>query len=234
MALGDKTLGVIFFFLVLSFIFPVSTYALTYDYGSIDTEIESGEAFLEQGILITESATFNYTVTDGYSHQYTFNGSDCKLYYFPASDLFEAWCPTWPMGWLFSVRVDFTDNNGNNEGQQLTDAEIIGDYDPNLNYSRYSIDQGGENEMEMFLFRWNITATITENLNADNSTVTCGMILGNLPSSYIGFAQWYFSFIIGTGTFGMPQFFIWIFQILFLMGLVCAILLIREFIPFLP
>ncbi|MEX2738071.1 MAG: hypothetical protein Q6356_003265 [Candidatus Wukongarchaeota archaeon] len=223
------------FFLCLALLLPICVYALTFNYGGIDSDVVNAQALLEQGILLSDSISRDVEENNTYVY-YSFNESDFRSYWTGGYTYFEG--PNWILGWYLPNYL--TCHNVGPTRYNIANADIIGNYSATYNMSVFHVYDGYLNpdrpvEVATAIFTvpsgWD---NISHCVNNGNVTLTLGVGFSQQNRDLFGFGLWFWNFVTGRYTYGMPVIFVWIVDALILCGVLSAILLVKEFIPLLP
>lgn len=226
MALGPVMTRMMFFFMTFAIVFPVFAYALTRNYDIIGSDFLEASDLLEAGIIAQDLVTHNVSHTTTWVY-FAFNDSDYRVYwYYPDNGTLIFQVPLWPLGWWAAATI-----------QPKYDMNWApANFSTTYNWTRFTIDDGGLNEAEVLLTVYPEYDNMTQCITEGNVTLSIAQTINENVANVnlLTFGIWFFEFITGHNTYGMPTVFIWMIAIIEIIGVMCAILLIKEFIPLLP
>jgi hypothetical protein len=221
-ALGDATVKLLVFFLVFSILFPVIGYALTFDSSSISTGGLDPDALMSAGIIITDAVTHNVTRAAGWT-TFALNSSSYRVQW--EGDEFTFQIPHPWLGWSWPTTIAPNPYLG---------VWAIGNFSDDYNWTNFQLDPSGGASAECFFTIYPGWTTMLDSMADGNVTVTIGKSFTPQAADLWSFGGWFLGLILGTQTFGLPAFFVWMIRVLTVIGILCAVLLAREFIPGLP
>jgi len=228
MALSNKSVSLLIFFVVFSAVFPVAGFALTFSAGTPDISGVSEEALMQAGIILTDVATENVTDDEAWVY-FALNDSDYRVRWMdpgtPNERYFEWQVPHGILGWSWPTTIDPSPY-----GVLL----VISNWDNDYNWTRATLDSGGASEAECFFTIYPGYDNITQCMDEGNVTMTIGRSYEPAAADLWTFTSWFFGMVTGIETYNMPAFFVWLIRVITLIGLLSFVLLAREFIPTLP
>lgn len=234
--LGERTIALLSFFMIFAVLFPASVYALAFSsppsssLGALDPE-----ALQAAGISLSDAKSYNMSDSIRatiYNYYEEFHMNDSSKY-----------AVTWIGG-------GGPDGNGSLHFKTTVILPVIWitippvpyyvdwmkygqNWSSTYNWTRFTIDEGGAKEATCFLtppldYSGDYEAALADG----NMTVTIGKSFEQGEPDFWGFAGWWFGFVTGIDTHGLPDFLAWIFQLITILGFLSAVLLLRSFLPF--
>lgn len=228
MGLSDSTLKMLVFLLVFSIVFPVASYAMQFN-----VEVSTGEIAYEDlmsaGIIVDAADTQNITQQLGIGLKtftyYDLNQSgQYRVHWGDVDNVFEFQIPNPWLGWWWPIVID-----------TVAEADVISGYDTDYNWTHIEIAvDTGSAATSLYTIYPGYNFTMAQSIAYGNVTLTIGRGFQDTGADLMGIANWYFMLVTGQDTTGLPTFFVWLIQITGVLGLIAAVLLIKEFIPLLP
>lgn len=229
---GTQRLAV--FFLIFSMSFNFFSYAFSFasneDMANLKTALSIDELY-RAGILLGEAQDKNITFATEYIYYETLNDTDMRVGWglWGADNLRIGQRNT--LFSIFQIGYPYVGFRDYGNSVQITNASIIERWNPDYNWSKFTLDNG-------FIFF--IIDPDGEN-NITDAVYTDGVITGILAESadtynqvsFDTFISWYASMITGANNYGLPDFLILLVQFMTVMGAATVIFLMKEFIPFL-
>jgi len=219
MALSSNITRLLAFFLVFSVVFPIASFALEFESGQPDSGDLDPDSLSAAGVILTDTTTHN--ISKGASQTfYVLNSSviGCRWY---SSGNFRFTVQIW--GGIFAGVPPV-----------YNETWVIGNFSTTYNWTRITIDANAPREADGFFTVHAEYDNMTHCINDGNVTLTIGRNFKRNPADFFAFTGWYLGIITGVATGGLPQIFVWFTQMLFIIGIISAVLLVKEFIPFLP
>lgn len=222
MALSSATVRLLVFFLVFSLVFPVAGYALTFESSSISTGGLDLDALMAAGIIITDAASHNVSRGGGWV-VFALNSSTYRVSW--TGDEFTFQIPHSWLGWSWPTTI---------EPNPYLGVWAIGNFSETYNWTNIQLDPGGGATAECFFIIYPGKSSMLDSMADGNVTIIIGKSFTPQAADMWSFAGWFLGVLLGIQTFGLPVFFVWFLRIFTVIGILCAVLLAREFIPGLP
>ena len=246
----DSTLRLVIFSFVLSMLFPMFAYTFT-TFGEQPYQFDitlDAEQLQNSGIKLTDGETHIVTF-GGVAQEYSVKNQTMRVQWkdrfllpdywsFQQQSYIERLAGTWlfpeemkimfdpSLGWLLpdncenqTIVINFGKKDSNGKKQNFTTGQIV------------------ENGLTLF---WSTSDADANNISkaiyeTGALNVTVGSEAINLSDgTFSNFGNWYVQVVTGQGKdWGMPEFMSWIVRIFGFLTLLSAMLLTKEFIPFL-
>jgi hypothetical protein len=234
------------FTLVLSLVFPFLGYSFTtfdfsQDIADYDITVDA-ELLSKAGITLTNAESHNITfgafrteyglINTTVRARWYHSNLEGDIMAFRKQNPLEVHTNTW--FWDLIIEV-YNDDIGYKK-HWLYNSTMINAFDSDYNWSMFRMSLEG-----IYIFITipvNSTGYLTQNMtqavNVEGFvTVTLGEPMRSEGTfGFIKFAQWYFGLMLGTASYGLPDFMSWIARVIAAIQILSAILLARELIGF--
>ena len=243
--MDPATLKMIVFSGILSLLFPTFAYTFTTFGEEPDNFVDTltVEELINAGIQLGDGEAHNVTF-GGVHQEYTVKNTTMRVQwvdrfllpdYFAnqQQDFISRVLDTWALG---SEEMDWVDDPaaGFLPSKLLTNDTVINNFDPKYNWTMYTLVQ---NSLTVF-----ITATKPDAGNITKAILETGIVTVTVGSqvfdgstiNFKNFGEWYIKVVTGQGSdWGLPSFMQWVVQVFAFITLLSAVLLAKEFVPFL-